>query len=111
MKERLFNLFGDNLTLITHCPFCNLRYNHLKARISEEGENTQLIYIQCQHCQSAILVLIVAGSLGITSIGLVTDLSSEDVLKFKAAKPINCDDVIKIYQFLNEEKVLIDYFD
>ena len=111
MGEKLFNLFNDNPTLITHCPICNLRYDPLEARVLEEGENAHLVYIKCRHCQSAILALIVASSLGISSIGLITDLSGDDILKFKTAKSISCDDVIEAHQFLTKEKVLIDYFD
>lgn len=111
MEEKAFNLFNDNPTLITHCPVCNLRFNPLEARVLEEGEDSHLVYIKCRHCQAAILALIVAGNLGISSIGLVTDLAGDDVLKFKSAKAISCDDVIEAHQFLNKEKVLTEYFD
>jgi len=111
MDERLFNLFGDNSTLITHCPICNLRYDPLEARVLEEGKNAHLLHIRCRHCQSAILAVIVTNNLGVSSVGLVTDLKGEDVLRFKKAKPISCDDVIEVHQFLNKEKVLIDYLD
>ena len=107
--EKIFNLFNDNPTLITHCPVCNVRYDPLEARVLEEGESAHLVYIKCRQCQSAILALIVANSLGISSMGLITDLNGDDVLKFKGAKPVNCDDVIEVHQFLNKEKVLIDY--
>lgn len=111
MGEKIFNLFNDNPTLITHCPVCNVRYDPLEARVLEERENAHLVYIKCRQCQSAILALIMANSLGISSMGLITDLNSDDILKFKAAKPVSCDDVIEVHQFLNKEKVLIDYFD
>ena len=35
----------------------------------------------------------------------------DDVLRFKAAKSISCDDVIEVHQFLTKEKALIDYLD
>jgi len=111
MEERWFNLFKDNPTLITHCPICSLRYDPLEAKILEGGENAHLVHIKCRRCQSAILVLIVVDSLGISSIGLITDLSGDDILKFKTVKPISYDDVIETHQFLNKKKVLIDYFD
>ena len=111
MDDRLFNLFGDNPTLITHCPICNLRYDPLEAKILEEGKNAHLVYIHCRHCQSAILAVIVTNNLGVSSVGLITDLNGEDVLRFKKAKPISCDDVIEVHQFLSKEKVMIDNFD
>jgi|TARA_Y100000310_G_scaffold316234_1_gene367700 hypothetical protein len=111
MGEKLFNLFSDNPTLITHCPVCNVRYNPLEARVLEEGESAHLVYIKCRQCQSAILALIIANNSGISSMGLITDLSSDDVLKFKSDNAISCDDVIEVHQLLNKEKVLIEYFD
>lgn len=111
MGDKLFNLFNDNPTLITHCPICNLRYDSLEARVLEEGDSSHLVYIKCHHCQSAILALILANNLGISSVGLITDLSADDVLKFRSATPVSYDDVIEVHQFLNKEKVLIDYLD
>jgi hypothetical protein len=111
MAKKLFNLFNDNPTLISHCPVCNLRFNPLEARVLEEKDNTHLVHIQCRHCQAAILALIIGNNLGISSIGLITDLNSDDVLRFKNVKAISCDDVIEVHQLLNQEKVLIDQFD
>lgn len=112
MEEKPFNLFNGNITLITHCPVCNLRYDPLEVKVLQEGERAHLVYIKCRHCQTAVLALIIANTLGISSIGLVTDLDADDVLKFKSAKTISCDDVIEVHQFLkSKEKALIDYFD
>lgn len=111
MPEKLFNLFSDNPTLITNCPVCNVRFDPLEARVIKERENAHLVYIKCRHCSSAILAVIVANSSGISSVGLITDLSSDDVLKFESVPAINCDDVIEVHQFLNQERVLIDHLD
>jgi len=109
MPEKLFNLFNDNPTLITHCPVCNVRFDPLEARVVKEGKNAHLVYIKCRSCQAAILAVIIANNLGISSVGLITDLSSDEVLKFETAETISCDDVIEVHQFLSQEKVLIDH--
>ncbi|OGY43056.1 MAG: hypothetical protein A2729_03765 [Candidatus Buchananbacteria bacterium RIFCSPHIGHO2_01_FULL_39_14] len=111
MTDKLFNFFNDNPTLITHCPVCNLRFNPLEAKVLEEGENTHLVYIKCRHCQASILALISASQLGISSVGLITDLSGDDIMKFKEMSPITFDDVIESHQFLRREKALIEYLD
>ena len=111
MGEKLFNLFNDSPSLITHCPVCNLRYNPLEARVLEEGQTSHLVHIRCRHCQSSVLALIIANNLGISSMGLITDLTGDDVLKFKSVKAVSLDDVLEVHQILNKEKVLIDYFD
>ncbi|MFA5021567.1 MAG: hypothetical protein WC508_00590 [Patescibacteria group bacterium] len=111
MEEKIFNLFNNTPTLITHCPVCNVRYNPLEAKVLEEGDNAHLIYIKCKVCRAAILALIITNSLGVSSLGLITDLDTDDVLKFRSAKPISCDDVIEIHQLLSKQKVLIDCFE
>lgn len=108
MGEKLFNLFNDNPTLITHCPVCSQRYDPLEARILEEGENAHLVYISCRDCKSSILAVIVANNMGISSLGLITDLSSDNVMDFKSSKSISVDDVIEVHQLLSKEKVSID---
>lgn len=108
MGEKLFNLFNDNPTLITHCPVCNLRYDPLEARILEEGDNAHLVYISCRDCQSAILAVIISNNLGISSLGLITDLSADDVMHLKSSQPVSIDDIIEIHELLSKEKVSID---
>lgn len=111
LEDKFFSLFNDNTTLITHCPVCNLRYDPLEAKILDENESAHLVYIKCRHCQSAVLAVIISSSLGISSIGLITDLNSDDVMKFRSEGSVSCDDVIEAHQFLNKEKVLIENFD
>ncbi|MDX9893091.1 MAG: hypothetical protein RB292_01595 [Patescibacteria group bacterium] len=111
MDDRLANLLNGSSTLGTHCPVCGLPFDPLEARVIEERQTGHLLHIKCANCHSAILAVIVANSLGLTSVGLATDLSGEEVHLFKDAKPISSDDVLEVHQFLNREKVIIDYID
>lgn len=113
MKGRLFNLFDENSgsSIIARCPVCNLKYDPVEARILEEKQNVHLAYIKCYNCQAAILALIMNNGMGITSVGLITDLSADEVIKFKSKSTINSNDVIEIHQLLEKQKVLIDYLD
>lgn len=108
MADKLFNVFSDNPTLITHCPICNARFNPLEAKILQESDITHLVHVKCQYCHSAIVALIMVNNMGVSSVGLVTDLSSEDTLKFIAERPIDSDDVLEVHQALNNQKVFID---
>lgn len=110
MADRLLNFFNDSQALMSHCPVCNSKFNPLEAKVLEERENSYLIHVKCQHCDSFILAIIVAGAMGISSIGLLTDLSAEDVSKFKKHLPISWDDVIEAHQQLTQEKAIINQF-
>ena len=96
------NFFGDGLRLISHCPICNTKHNILKAKILEEKNNSHLIHVTCDKCKSSVIALILSNALGISSIGLVTDLDSEEVLKFKEGSDISCDEIIEFHQKLEK---------
>ncbi|RJR31691.1 hypothetical protein C4569_01920 [Candidatus Parcubacteria bacterium] len=97
---KLPNFFDESIKIISFCPVCNAKYNPLEARILEEKDDAHLIHIKCRRCQSCVVALILTSNLGISSMGIVTDLTSEDVIKFKTAKVIDADDVINIHQLL-----------
>ncbi len=113
MKEKFFNLFnnGENQVFSNYCPVCNLHYKPLEAKVLEEGINSHLLYIKCQNCQSAVLTLVLNSNLGLTSIGLITDLKSDEVFKFKDQKNITYDDILEFHQLIKKEKALINYLD
>jgi len=84
----------ENLHLISYCPLCNTHYNPSKASILEEADGAHLIHISCKKCSSSILAVIITGGIGISSIGLITDLTDNDVMKFKLGSRVDEDDVI-----------------
>lgn len=99
-KKRPHNLSGDALRLISYCPLCESSYNPLRARVLEEKDDAHLLHIQCSSCGSSVVALLFTSGTGPTSIGLVTDLTSEDVLRFKDQTIIATDEVISLHQFL-----------
>ena len=100
----------EGLRLITTCPICNTQYNPVTAKIVEERETAHLIHIQCKNCGSSIVAVVMVGGLGVSSVGLICDLTSEDVFKFKDSRIVDTDDVIAIHQLLEGGRSLIDLF-
>lgn len=99
--------FDENLKLVSYCPLCNNHYNLLEARLLEEGDASTLFYIRCRHCQAAILSLVLNNSMGVSSVGLVTDLSPEEVLKYAASPEVTEGEILASYQDLQKlENVL-----
>ncbi len=111
MEEKFLSAFSDNSTLVSHCPVCNLRYDPLNLHILDENERAHIVHVSCRYCHSAIIAVIIASSLGISSIGLITDLSADDAIRFRQSATISSDDVIEAYQFLHRDRVLIDHFE
>ncbi len=90
------NIFDEGWQLLTSCPVCHNRFAPLRAQVVEEKDNAHLLLIKCHHCSSSILALISANQMGISSVGLITDLDGFEVSKFKNASPINSAEVIEI---------------
>ncbi len=93
----------EGLRLITTCPICNTQYKSVSAKIVEEREGAHLIHIKCKNCGSSIVALVLVGGLGVSSVGLICDLTPEDVFKFKDSKVVDTDDVIAIHELLNKQ--------
>lgn len=100
--------FPDNLKVVSYCPICNSRHNPMAAKVIEERSEYNLIYIKCRNCQSAVLAVVSFNNFGLASVGLVTDLQDNEVIKFRSASTVSCDDVINLHKLLAADKVLID---
>lgn len=92
---------------ITSCPMCHATYKPAEARILDETNGRHLLHIECKKCGNSVLALVTAGERGISSIGLITDLTASDTLRFKDSFGVVIDDVIGIHELLNEGRNFI----
>ncbi|MFA6197670.1 MAG: hypothetical protein WC734_00750 [Patescibacteria group bacterium] len=99
---------SDNLKLITYCPLCNAHFSFSAAKVLEEREDAHLVHIQCQKCSSFIVALILTNAMGISTVGLITDLTSDDVSKFTNSSRLTVNDVIDLYQVTQSGKNLAE---
>lgn len=100
MANRFAELFGENfenVRIVSSCPICRARYHSAEIKVLEERQDAQLVYIQCRKCRASVLAVILANQLGVSSVGLVTDLSDEDVLKFRRQPVVSGDDVLDLH--------------
>ena len=102
-KRKSHHISSEGLRFISYCPLCEASYNPLRARVLEERDDAHLVHIQCARCGSSIVALIMNSGLGLTSVGLVTDLTGDDVLRFKDEISLTGDDVLDVHQVLFPE--------
>ena len=103
--------YQDGLRMISFCPMCETNYNPMEARVLGEKEDGHLLHIRCKKCWNSILALVLVSNAGVSSVGLITDLTYDDVRKFsKHEAPVTTDDVISVHQLLSDdgEKDFID---
>lgn len=98
--------FDEGVKLISYCPLCESSYNPREAKVLGEKDDSHLLHIQCGNCANAIIALVLISSVGVSSVGLVTDLGYDEVNRFKEAAPVSTDDVIEAHHLLKDEASL-----
>ncbi len=101
----------ENFKLVAFCPLCNAQYHPHQASVLEQKEDAHLVYVKCEQCGSAIIALVVTGLMGISSVGLVTDLTEKDIRKFQNASAVTSDDILDFHHGLRREKTVKAFLD
>lgn len=79
----------------------------MEARVLDENADASLVHVRCKECRNAMLTLVQMTKAGVSSVGLVTDLSYDDVVKFKEEGSISIDDVMGVHQGLQNGDILM----
>lgn len=102
-KQNDAKFWDESLKMISFCPVCETNYNPMEAQIVGQRDNSHLLHITCRKCLNSIIALVFISKSGISSVGLVTDLTFADVVKFKGSEEIDVDDVLDIHGALEDE--------
>ncbi len=86
--------------LVSACPLCRKQYSLDESYIVDENAGVYLLHTDCKNCGSSIVATLVAGKHAVSSMGLVTDMTSGDVEKFRKSSKISCDDLIDVHASL-----------
>jgi len=103
MSESFRQYFDDNvdgIKIISKCPVCGAKFYSAQTRILEERETGHCVHIECRQCKAGIIALIYSNGIGVSSVSLVTDLGSNDVVRFTQQEPVGIDDVIQLHEKL-----------
>jgi len=101
-----FNKIIQWLAYILKCPVCGQKYEPSQTKIIDSGEERPvnsrhlLVHTDCDRCKSSVVFSIAIDGPEIFSIGMVTDLTSQDTNKFKNSQPITSDEVLATHEFL-----------
>lgn len=103
--------FGEmSLKLMKECPLCGQEYSQKSLKIIEQTEETRLVHITCAECSQALLALVLTTRLGLSSIGILTDLTAPDVGKFQKKYPVTEDDILNFHNYLEHNKQFSNLF-
>lgn len=82
------------------CPVCKKEYQNSTPHVLYEEEPVHLIHMSCPHCASNILSIVTLSEVGMSSVGVFTDLTAEDVVKFHHREAFRDDDILDTHEFL-----------
>jgi len=92
-KSRLS--WHDALKFINKCPSCGAVYSTDKARLFAQSNTVNLVHITCSDCGGGFIAMILVMNQGISTIGMLSDLSFEDAKRLYALSPISIDELIE----------------
>jgi len=66
-----------------------------------QNDDSQLWHLLCTNCRHAAMFVIVFTESGINSIGVITDLTSEEGEKFQRQSSVTTEDCIALHEILD----------
>jgi len=102
-KKKQNELFVSVSRLITECPMCNASFFPEEVTVIGEDNRIQLLHATCNQCSSSVVILLLLGDTGIGSVGVVTDLTREDIVRFQHGGLIDSDDVLGLHKILRND--------
>lgn len=108
MRNANYQKMIELLAFVLHCPICSNKYNAERTSIIEAleedrgEESSMLVHTDCDRCKSSVVFSISLEGPEIFSVGMVTDLTSADTIKFRDADPVTVDQVIDFHSALRE---------
>ena len=91
-----------NLQIMTKCPMCDFKYDRSDIKIIDKKHETINLHLNCKQCGSSVMMVILTGVLGITSVSVVTDVTENDLKKIDGGC-VQYDDVLEIHKFLENK--------
>jgi uncharacterized Zn finger protein len=96
----------EHMKVLTSCPFCGASMEKLDIRLLKEMHDRELVHVHCEACLGSIIALLLMTGPGIASIGLVTDLSFDDMVKSVEEREVSLDDVLGMHELLKSPRFL-----
>jgi hypothetical protein len=90
------------------CTICGQRYDFTNLQVLEEEHGSPLLYIRCQQCQTGSLSTISMGQGKFKLITMATDLTEDEVMRFREEDGLTDDDVLKMHAVLSTSDDFIE---
>lgn len=96
----LFRRLQQSVNYLRECPLCKYEYGESQADLLCERDTVHLVHITCPSCKNKLVAILAASNIGMSSIGMMTDLTAEDVVRVQETSPVSEDDVLDFHTFM-----------
>ncbi|MDD4476663.1 MAG: hypothetical protein PHY40_00715 [Patescibacteria group bacterium] len=93
----------EALKFMNKCPICGFDHGSSSAKVFNKEKNANLVHITCARCESAFIAMIVSAGQGLSSVGMVTDLSFEDAKRLYESDSVALDEIIEAHKVLEKD--------
>ncbi|HSR89431.1 MAG TPA: hypothetical protein VLK22_03520 [Candidatus Udaeobacter sp.] len=100
-NDKKSDSWRKTLKLISHCPICGHDYKSKSSKLFINESEARFVHFTCDHCQSNFMAMVMMLPKGMSTVGMVTDLSLKDVEKLYKLSPITVDEAIEGHKIFN----------
>lgn len=100
----------DELHIVKRCALCNVEYDTSGLAVVEENDEARIVHLTCQACQYSMVACIMRSPAGLSSVGMVTDLTAKDLVRLRKKQPVTSEDVLNLHQYLTKSQQFISQF-
>ncbi|GEM_PF-1541878 len=93
----------EGFSFVKACPVCKGEYSDRTPHVLYEQDPVHLIHMSCPHCESSILSIVTLSDIGMSSVGVFTDLSADDVVRFHGREAFEDNDILALHEFLSSK--------
>lgn len=92
----------EALKFINRCPICSASYDTKQAKLFAKNENATLVHLTCHKCASYFVAMVLVIGQGVSTVGMITDLSFKDVSRLYRTDPITTDEIIDGHELMQK---------
>lgn len=100
-NDKKSDSWRKTLKLISHCPICGQDYKSEASKLFLNESDARFVHFTCDHCRSNFMAMVMMMPKGVSTVGMVTDLSLKDVQKLYKLAPITVDETIEAHKIFN----------
>lgn len=84
------------------CSLCGEKYRHDRTVVLEENEMSTTFHLTCHNCNTAVLIFVSNNQQNIVSLGMATDMNSNEAVRFFGGEHVTQEDVLIVYEKLKK---------